>query len=50
LKIAERAAMDGDDIGEPERQLGQVVRKDFLNSAAECLPFFAIGFDASLID
>jgi hypothetical protein len=34
-EVAERAAMDGDDVGEPERQVGQIVRKDFLNFAAE---------------
>jgi hypothetical protein len=42
--------MDGDDVGEPERQVEQIVRKDFLNFAAESLPFFAIRFCANLID
>jgi hypothetical protein len=34
LEIAERAAMDGDGVGEPEREIGQIVRKDFLKFAA----------------
>jgi hypothetical protein len=42
--------MDGDDVGEPERQAGQIVRQDFLNFAAEGLPFFAIRFGANLVD
>lgn len=50
LEFAERAAMDGDDVGEPEREIGQIVGKDFLNFAAENLPFFAIHFGANLID
>ncbi len=42
--------MYGDDVGEPEQQAGNFVRKDFLNFAAENLPFFAIHFGANLID
>ena len=42
--------MDRDDVGEPERQIGQIDRKDFLNFAAESLPFFAIRFSANLLD
>ncbi|MFI5092582.1 MAG: hypothetical protein WCE50_05620 [Candidatus Acidiferrum sp.] len=39
FEIAERAAMDGDDVDKPQRQVGQIDRKDFLNFAAESLPF-----------
>ena len=42
--------MDGDDVRKPERQVGQVFGKDFLNFAAERLPFFAIRFRANLVD
>ena len=42
--------MDGDDVGEPELEIGQIVRKDLLNFAAENLPFFAIHFGANLND
>ncbi len=41
--------MDGDYIGEPHRDVGQVVRQDFLYFAAESLSFFLIHFNANLI-
>ena len=50
LEFAERRAMDGDDVGEPERQAGNIVCKDFLNFAAENLPFITVHFGANLID
>lgn len=39
LEFAQCAAMDGYYVGEPERQVGRIVRKNFLNFAAEDLPF-----------
>jgi len=42
--------MDGDDVGEPEREIGQIVRQDLLNFAAKNLPFFEIRFRTNLID
>lgn len=42
--------MDGDHVGEPQGQVGQIDRKNFLDFAAESLPFFAIHFGANLID
>jgi hypothetical protein len=50
LEFAERTAVDGDDVGEPERQVGQIIRKDLLSFAAVCLPFFAVHFGANLVD
>jgi hypothetical protein len=49
LEFAQCAAMDGYYVGEPERQVGRIVRKDFLDFATECLPFFAIRFLANLV-
>ena len=41
--------MDGDNIGKPERKIGQVFRNDFLDCTAERFAFFLIHFRVNLI-
>jgi len=49
LQIAELAAVDGNHIGEPHRDVGQIVGQDFLYFAAECFAFFLIHFHTNLV-
>ena len=48
-RIAERAGMDGNGVGEPERQVREIVGQDFLRFAAKRFPFFLIHFGANLV-
>src|SRR5260370_40766203 len=41
--------MHRDYVGKPKRQVGEIVSQDFLDFAAEGLPFFAIHFGADLV-
>jgi len=41
--------MDGEYVGEPERDVGEIVGQDFLGFAAEGLPFFLIHFGTDLV-
>ncbi len=38
VEFAERAAVDGDNVGKPEREIRQVFRNDLLDFTAERLP------------
>jgi len=49
LQIAKFAAMDGNHIGKPQRQIRQVIGKDFLYFTAKKLPLIAVHFHTNLI-